>query len=341
MLAECKFDYYCVGPGELLTTFDDAMNALQYPIDLAGKNTMNPNLPEVEKKHVHALEWALLNLITNEVLEPRIRKIIGAALTCLIEPMVELGRTEETLGVATVKFPKKEGNRILTECMKAYRVLDQVSRWDINGFQEGDDTLGKAVDARRYLACCVMIDRQVGPWLEKAKEHLNSIGLGKAKGIFLSEADILSRSAILAMDNKGIASQCVEAITRKLPLAVNNDDGVPNDVGFATAGGKVLAALAPLVFASAQSVKGGCTWQLIGNEYRSVWLTVGTGVISPFPADVGSVLLEAFGECDEGVIPFSVSTRQMEEMARRKASRRSTIVDPYYIPPIDEEGEEY
>ncbi|NNE55188.1 MAG: hypothetical protein HKN32_04150 [Flavobacteriales bacterium] len=332
-----------VGPGELLLTCDDAIVALKYPVVTAGRDLMDPNLSEDDEKHLNALEWAFRILMTNEVLEARIKMIIGAALACLIQPPVVLGQTEETVGVAMVKFPKKAGNEILTECMKAYRVLDTVSRWDINGFEDGDPCLWKMVEGRNYLACCAMIDMQVDPWLENAKQHLKSIGLGNVEGLLLGKADILSRSSLLASstDDGGMVSRYINAITSKLPLAINNDDGIAKDVGFATARGKVLAALAPMMFASAQSVKGGCTWQLMGCKYCSVWLTVGTSVVTPFLANVGSALLKAFWKCDDDVFPFMVSKRQMEEMNRINGSTRSTISDDFDIPPIDEEDEEY
>ena len=339
------------GPNEndIFVNVQDAIKALDHQVDMNGKDRHNTNLPYPVKKHIYALQWAFRQLMmTNEVLESRIKKIIGAALTCLIQPAKMIGQlppkghSEPSLGVAVIKFPKEEGNKILTECMKSYRVLDEVSCWDINGFEMHDNNLWKMVEGRNYLACCAMIDMQVDPWLEKAKKHLSDIGLADVEGVLLGEADIISRSKLLNGEGEGVVSQYINAIVSKLPLAVNNDDMEGKDVGFATAGGKVLAKLAPMMFALAQSVKSGCAWQLIGGEYQSVWTTVGHNVpITPVPVDKALIMLKKLGICSSTLVPFMVSKRQMKEMARYKKRRRRVIEDSEDIRPIDEEEEEY
>ena len=144
MLTKCEWKpNNAVGPNETIPTCAEAVMALHCHIDMANRDFLNPNLPIREQKHLAALEWALRTLVTSEVLESRIKTIIGAALTCLIRPKVSLGQTDEDVGLAVIKFPKREAHRILKECMKAFRVLDEVSCWGINGFEDGEDDLGK------------------------------------------------------------------------------------------------------------------------------------------------------------------------------------------------------
>ena len=89
-----------------------------------------------------------------------------------------------------------------------------------------------------------MIDMQVGPWIEKAQEHLKALGL-KVEGILLGEDDILSRSDFekpLAPgeSDKMKLGNFISVIRSKFPLAVINDDMEGCDVGFCTVGGKLL-----------------------------------------------------------------------------------------------------
>ena len=341
MLTECEWKpNNAVGPNETIPTCAEAVMALDCQIDMANRDFLDPNLPIREEKHLAALEWALRTLVTSEVLESRIKTIIGAALTCLIRPKVSLGQTDEEVGLAVIKFPKREAHRILKECMKAFRVLDTISRWDINGFEDGEDDLGKIVDGRHLLACCAMMDMQVAPWHQKAKQHLNRLGLGNMDNLHLGIEDIPSRSSLLkGTAGVGNLRKYIKAITSKLPFAVNNDDGIPRNVGFATAGGKVLSKLAPLAFASAQSTKSGCVWQLIGGEYFSVWLTIGTSILSPLPLHSGQNVLEKYQICDPDMVPFQLTDAQLGDMNEIKKSRRRNIYDSYYIPSIDEENE--
>ena len=360
-------NYGFFGPSEVYSfvNVQDAIKALDHQVDIDGKDWLNPNLPGPIKKHIYALEWAFQNLMMNdEVLESRIKKIIGAALTCLILPAETIGQLspkdnsilpaqtigqlspkdhqDVSLGLAAIKFPKQEGNKILTECMKAYRVLDEVACWDINGFLDNGCHLWKMIEGRNYLACCAMIDMQVYLWLEKAKKHLSDIGLGDVEEVLIGEADILSRSVLLNGEGQGLVSQYMNAIISKLPLAVNNDDMEASGVGFATAGGKVLAKLAPMMFASAQSVKSGCAWQLIGDKYQSVWTTAGDNVlVTPVSLDKALIMFKTLGICHPSSGPFMLSKRQRREMVQYKKKRRMVIGDSGDIRSIDEEDEEY
>ena len=326
-----------VGHNETIPTIEEAIMALDCQIDMKGRDLRNPNLPIREKKHLVALEWALRILVTSEVLESRIKTIIGAALTSLIRPKTFLGRTDEGVGLAVIKFPKREAHRILKECMKAFRVLDTISRWGIDGFEDGENDLGKIISGRNLLACCAMMHMQVAPWVQKADQHLNSIGLGNMDALKLGEDDIPSRSSLLeGTAGKGNLRKYIKAITSKLPYAVNNDDDIPNNVGFATAGGKVLSKLAPLAFASVQSTKSGCVWQLFGGEYFSVFLTIGPSILSPLPLHSAQNVLEKYQICNPGLVPFELTDDQLEDMDQIEKSERHDIYDSYYIPSIDE-----
>ena len=336
-------NYGFFGPSEVhsFVNVQDAIKALDHQVDIDGKDWLDPNLPGPIKKHIYALEWAFQNLMmNNEVLESRIKKIIGAALTCEIQHAETIGHlcptpndddgkpsavkkhkpnnnnkdadgaSDVSLGVAVIKFSEVEGNKILTQCMKAYRVLDEVACWDINGFLDNDCHLWKMIEGRNYLACCAMIDMQVKPWLAKAKQHLSDIGLQGVEALLLGEADILSRSVLLNGAGQGELSQYINAITSKLPKAFADNGDEATDVGFATAGGKVLAKLAPLMFASAQIVNDG-KWQLVQNEYHSVWLTVGDAAYYfPLKKASGLLLLKAFQICEQNLDPFKLSLIQ-------------------------------
>ena len=96
------------------------------------------------------------------------------------------------------------------------------------------------------------------------------------------------------------------------------------------------------MFKHAQSIKGGCAWQLIGDEHCSAWLTIGTTIITPLPVDVGLVLLKAFRKCDEHVTPFQVSLWQATQIYLLKSqSPRRRVLNRDQIPPIDEDEEDH
>ncbi len=331
----------------MLHTCEEAKEALNHTLKTADRDRFNPNLTPNEKKHIEALEWAFRSLVVNHnVLEPRIKKIIGAALTCLVAQPEQVLTLHETLHVSTITFPKEEGNKVLAQCMKAYRALDEVELWDIHGFEQDDDGLYHIEEGRNYLACCAMIDMQVGPWLKKAKNHLADIELIKKEGLLLDETDILSRATLLGKGElppstnptASAVNEYIMTITSKLPFAINNDDYIAKNVGFAAAGGKLLAKLAPMMFASAQMGNRN-TWQMISGKYRSVWLTIGTTLLCPFPMDAGLVLLEAGRVCEP--IPFMLSDQHESEMVQYKRKTREVISSASDLPPIDETDEEY
>ena len=73
------------------------------------------------------------------------------------------------------------------------------------------------------------------------------------EGILLGEADILSRSSFdkpmaSGHDDETMLGNFISAIRNQFPLVINSDDGQYADIGFGTAGGKVLAKLAPVMF---------------------------------------------------------------------------------------------
>ena len=338
LLKDCELKpAYKVGRGYNLATYDDAIQALDHQVNLTGKNMMTQNLPAKDRAHIDALHWAIENLLLQDVLVTRIKKIVGAALTCLVSRRAPLlwGWGYPRTGNTMVQFPKEDGNKILAECMKAYRVLDENCLWDIHAFRERDNNLYKMLGGRNLLACCAMIDMQVLPWLEKAKLHLQTEGIAGLE--VLGETDLLSPSAIREVENRGEVNSCIHAITSKIPLAVNNDDMRGDDVGFATAGGKVLATLAPLMFTSAQMVKGGA-WRLIEDNYCAVWMSIGTNMIVPWSMDVGFQLLRAHGIC--GNAPL-VGSHQRDEADRCNNRPRLTYWELYEIPPVDEADEVY
>ena len=337
MLNKCQLESCLVGPNQLLKTTDMAFEALNHQVEMTGKDRMNPNPLELDRKHICALEWGIRILVNNNVLESRIKKIVGAGLTCLIRRSKWSCSSKEGVGIIMIEFPEAEGDKILTQCLKAYRVLDYVCRWDISAFEMEDDCLDKLARARNWLACFCMIDMQVGPWIEKAKKHLKALGLKGVEGILLGEEDILSRSDFeTPMASTGEWGNFICEIRNEFPLAVNkDDDSDPCDVGFCTAGGNLLANLAPMMFRTAQLAKRGCEWQLIGSECQAVWLTVATTFEAPLPMDVGLHILKAFEKCDATVFPCALSDNEKKKMAPWMTKKRKIINDPHYIPSID------
>ena len=344
---ECQLENWLVGENEVLKTTDMALEALDHEFDMTGKTVkdkMYPKLSEKDRKHIHALEWAVQTLVDHNVLESRIKKIVGAALTCLISKSEWSSSSNCRLGISTLQFPAETGNKILTECLKAYRVLDEVYCWDIEGFRMNDWNLFKMAEGRNFLACFCMIDMQVAPWIEKAEKHLQTLGLG-VEGVFLGEKDILSRSDFekpmaAGQSDEVMWGNFLTVIRSKFPRAINNDDMQPADVGFCTVGGKLLAKLAPRMFLSAQLNKGGCQWQLIGTEYQAVWFTFGTAFVTPLLMDVGLHVLKAFEKCDPAMFPSKLSDEHKLEMVRWMTKKRKTIWDGCNILPIDEDEKE-
>ena len=347
---ECRLENWLVGEDQLLKTTDVALAALGHEVDMTSKdwnhkhNWSDIDLEGEDLKHVCALEWAVFVIARSDVVERRIKKIVGAGLTCLISKSWSRSSSKHGLGISTLQFPEVAGNQMLKECLKAYRVLDDFCCWDFNGFTWEEDGAWKMAYGRNLLACLYMIDMQVGLWIEKAEEHLETLGL-KVEGILLGEDDILSRSDFnepmaSGDDEQVMVGNFISAMRSTFPLAINNDDGVPCDVGFATAGGMRLAQLAPKMFLVAQLAKGGCQWQLIGTEYHAVWLTFGTTFVAPLSMDVGLHVLKAFEKCDPTVFPSRLSKSDKKWIRRFQEYKPEVIRRHGDIQPIDDdEGE--
>ena len=133
--------------------------------------------------------------------------------------------------------------------------------------------------------------------------------------------------------------KCISAITNKLVYAVNNDHDEACNVGFATARGRLLAKLAPMMFLSAQSSKTGCPWPLIKGECHSVWLTVAAVPKAPPAMDLALCALQASNKCDPTVDLTQISDEQPEGFQRWTTSRRPAYCNGANIPPIDDADE--
>ena len=79
---------WTVGPRERLRTYEEAKLALNH----THSNDANDVFTPADEAHNDALEWALVNLLENEVLDCLIQRIMGAAITCLIQPLQPLGQ---------------------------------------------------------------------------------------------------------------------------------------------------------------------------------------------------------------------------------------------------------
>lgn len=338
MLRECKSD---------LT--DEQVQALGYQCVMDDTDSeWEECLKKEERVHLEALESAFRTLMEEEVLELRIRKVIGAALTCGIEAPKIFGEGVG-LNLALISFPRVEGNKILTECLKAYREFDGQIYWDINAFEAHESVFSSIEEGWNLLACCAMIDEQAEQWVKKAKKHLDKLELGQVKGLLLNENDILSRAALMKGTEfpEGDVPDYVKATTSTFHWAVNNDDMEPMNVGFATVGGKALADLAPMMFATAQKIKKG-HWHLTGNEHNSVWFALGETILACnlFMRNDARDHLKAL---DQRVPDFELMEyhhmQKVTEYRRLKlAGKRKRRM--YYhwhgdIPPADEEGEVY
>ena len=194
-------------------------------------------------------------------------------------------------------------------------MVDRATHLGLEALGEEDRNPDKLVETRNYLACCAMIDMQVDPWVERAQQHLDRLGLGGVEGLLMGEADLLPMSAILDPRGPPVArdggfaqlscsvhaSREISAIRRAIPGAL----GLGLDTGFAAASDRDIGSLAAMVFASAQLAKTkGCPWQVAGGWHRTVWLTVGTSLVRSFPLDEGLNLLKACGKCPSAQIMF-------------------------------------
>ena len=355
--------------------FGAAFQALALSVDFADREQYRRNLKPGEVNHLAALRWAIRNLVYQNALEPRIRRIVGAGLTCLIEPKVEVGiaaltnanisvlgegtaaaddspRGHSPVGVAVLRLSREGARRILALCMKSYRLLDQLEHWDAPFFLNRGDTLFRITEARNLLACFAMIDMQVLPWEAKAVQHLDGVGL-RINGVQFLARDTLSRTDLRTpwtgpqpprrqddyLTPAERCEACLKAFTTTLPYAVNNDDGVPSDVGFATVGGRELTLLGALMFNVAQTRKDGCPWQPVHKHYVLVWMTAGNEVAYPLAADISLAILKAAGWCSQTTRSYNTGIRLACEVYTRRTAERQEYDDPSAIPSIDEDDQ--
>ena len=93
MLDDCNLDYWPgVGPHDNLRTFAEATQALAHTQITNTQDLNDINLDPRDIDHIHALEWTFYNLLVNNILDPKIQQIIGAAITCLIGKTQKLGQ---------------------------------------------------------------------------------------------------------------------------------------------------------------------------------------------------------------------------------------------------------
>ena len=114
------------------------------------------------------------------------------------------------------------------------------------------------------------------------------------------------------------------------------------DIGFAAIGGGLLTHLAPMMFLSAQQEKvKGVPWQVVGNQYVSVWLTAGEDLMRPLPLEAALLVLKAYRRCHANADPFQPSDLQTAMALNCGVLGRRHIGDSEYIPDIDEDIETY
>ena len=365
MLRDCP-EYWDLDE-DYLSDPEAAIQALDCPVDPTGRNPYCRNLSRNETNHLFALRWTIRSFLRCNVLEPRIRRIVGAGLTLLIEPSVALGSPASTLGATVpvaegmlpmgsspvgatlIQFPSQEAQYILSQCMKSYRLIDGLHYWDADFFLYRGDSLYRIAEARNLLACFAMIDMQVTPWESKALEHLRTLGL-HVDDMRLREHDTLSRAdlrtpltGLEGFDPNSHTDRCelhLRSITTTLPRAINNDDRTPAYVGFATVGGHELTRLAPHMFRVAQARKRGCPWQLVNGHYVSVWMTVQTSENGAFyPLSLTNALrtLQAARWCTPTTNPYHLSPNAMGYAWLRRNHQPPVFWDSADIPRINED----
>ena len=230
-------------------------------------------------------------------------------------------------------------DKYLTEYLKAFRELDTHCLWDYHSFEGGAPSLDKMKEGRNLLACCVLIERQRRAWTSAADLHLREALQGQ-RGLLFGAGDLPSQYVLLqeAPAGSNDVERYIHAVTSKFALAVNTDDGEPADVGFATASGKALARLAPMMFLSAQLRKRGCTWQLIGDEYCSVWRVGRAGkLIAPLGLEYSMSILQKHGCEGQGLSPTVLTAEQEAEMDQLHRTPRRVVSDQFCVPSIDDD----
>ena len=301
------------GPTWQLGTKGEVLAALRTVVNSGPRDSWEEELTNTEMAHLAALRWAIATLMQHNMVEPRIQKIVGAGLTTLIQRRVMVGNA--AIGIATVAFPVVEANQILTQCMKAYQVLDAFELEDITELGVYED-LSTILGARNVLAGIAMIDMQVDPWVTRADDHLGDVGVA-TREMHLTERDTMARREMTApFETQGRVTvrDVLHAYTNNLPHLASDHpyiaDGASDftGVGFAGIGDMRLAHLAPLMFLSAQLEKvRGVPWQVIGDKYMSVWLTAGPTLMRPLPLGAGLQVLKAGNLCAADEDPFRPS----------------------------------
>ena len=123
--------------------------------------------------------------------------------------------------------------------------------------------------------------------------------------------------------------------------AHNNDEGYPEDVGFATTGGIGLAQLGQVMFKAAQAIKPNhCNWHLVGNQCYSVWTIVETEIHHPAPGDQTMCPLDMHNVFPRHIGPFALNERQINELLRICRRQRRAYVERSAIPAIDQPGDD-
>ena len=186
---------------------------------------------------------------------------------------------------------------------------------------------------------CKHVSHQIG----RAERHLQSIQLDGVHGLMLGENDFLSREFIQReRSTTGQLVVLIQGMVNKFPMAVNNDDMILTDVGFAAVGGKDFSRLAKFLFMRAQRDKVGVTWQLIDNHYCLVWLTVGGNPVMPYTLDDKTKILKAFGYCQINWHPSMPTPQEMFMVNYEYRSvRRRGFWHPENIPEVDNKDEEH
>ena len=336
-----------VSPASLLDTTGTALAFLRHPVDLAEHDSGTDDLPLTETQHLHSLRWAINNLLHFGVVERMIRRIIGASLTCLIEPREELslapvGTPDHTpIGAWVLKFPQQEAHRILTLCMKAYRLLDTLQHLEVGPLLRHPASLPSLIQSRNLLACFAMISMQVDPWETRAHAHLRTLGLASTEAQ-LKHTDIVTRAAMQAplseprvLHEPSAHEWFVKAFAATVPLLVARENTPPKNVGFATVGGYHLARIAPYAFTAAQKAKPGCHWQSIGQYYVSVWMTTSAALRHPLAWDDALNLLKAAGWCPNDTAPYRIYLEDII-LVNWRSQHRLVIRSRALIPGIDD-----
>ena len=310
-------------------TLDEKMAALGAEVKENGRADFDNNLSPEEKEHVAALKWATEVIRENNVIEPWVRQIIGACITTHIQTREHLGKGK--VGVAVVTLPVEQVNRVLTQCMKAYKELDrfelQDARDPLIDYSEVDAIpamLGTIHDLRNTLGCVAMIEMQAEAWRTEATEYLAANGL-LADELLLGMGETLGRREMTGQ-YRSVGTPSVRDVlhqyTTNLPLVEGYDDyATPRNIGFAALGGLDLAYLGPMMFLSAQLKKeAGVPWQLVGDSYSSLWLTAGMSLMRPLPLEAGLQVLKAYDRCASNWDPFA-PTQDQQNRARAVGGR--------------------